>query len=243
MALLDQEGFVVLDGAVPISELSACRAAAHENLDRCLERARALGQASIPVGTSCGYAEIVHRAPGRFDMLHGTESAAFAPPPLGEEAAWMSVIRAVLGAESRLLYRGVLMTRPRAREQSWHADGEHLFPAFGLHLPAHCVNVFVPLVDVGADNGPTEFCPGSHRLTRRLADPHEQDDDLLERIGFSGPTVTPELPAGSVLLFDYRLVHRGQANRTDADRPILYLTFAAPWFQDVRSFPERRLFA
>lgn len=32
----------------------------------------------------------------------------------------------------------------------------------GLHLPPYAVNVFYPLVDLAAENGPTEFAPGSH---------------------------------------------------------------------------------
>jgi hypothetical protein len=242
-ALLDREGFVVLDGALPVSDLGRCRHAALESLAVCSQQARTIGLDPIPTGTSQGFAEIVHRAPGRFDMLHGADRPVFTGPLFGERAVWMPIVRAALGPKAQRLYRGILIARGQAAEQPWHADGEHLFPGSGRHLPPHCLNVFVPLVDVGAENGPTEFCPGSHRLSGGLAELYQQDTGLLERIGFSGPTAIPRLPVGSVLLFDYRLVHRGRQNHTDADRPVLYLTFATPWFRDVRSFPERRLFA
>ncbi len=32
------------------------------------------------------------------------------------------------------------------------------------YLPVHAINVFVPLVDLRAANGPTEFVPESHRF-------------------------------------------------------------------------------
>ena len=42
--------------------------------------------------------------------------------------------------------------------------------------PVHAINVFVPLVDLTMDKGPTEFIPGSRRLRRpeRLAHRHVQ---------------------------------------------------------------------
>ncbi|KAJ1455241.1 hypothetical protein M885DRAFT_520540 [Pelagophyceae sp. CCMP2097] len=49
--------------------------------------------------------------------------------------------------------------------QAWHVDGGHVDGA--KHLRAHCLNIFVPLVDVSQGGG-TEFRPASHFLTRNL---------------------------------------------------------------------------
>lgn len=68
-----------------------------------------------------------------------------------------------------------------------------------------------------------------------------QDADLLGRIGFRGVPVIPLLPASSVMAFDYRLVHRAGENRSAMARPVFYVTYARPWFRDVRSSPERTL--
>lgn len=39
------------------------------------------------------------------------------------------------------------------------------------------------------------------------------------------------LKAGSVILFDYRVVHRGTANTTkDTNREMFYAVYAKPWF-------------
>ena len=58
-------------------------------------------------------------------------------------------------------------------------------------LPAHCINVFIPLVDVGPENGATQFCLGSHFHTKFFSDDIVwQDDRWKDRIGFKGDTVT-----------------------------------------------------
>ena len=78
-----------------------------------------------------------------------------------------------------------------------------------------------PLVDVSEANGSTELVPESHR----------SDMEPL-------PSVVMDLPAGSALLFDYRLYHRAIPNRSQEVRPILYATVARDWFEDAaRDWP------
>ena len=96
--------------------------------------------------------------------------------------------------------------------QQPHLDGPHLFQ--GTHgyeqaqNPAHCLNVFLPLVDVTLENGPTEFWPGSHCLERA-------------RDAFNGnmPSVALAGKRGDAIVFDYRVVHRGMPNESDEARP------------------------
>ncbi|KAJ1622573.1 hypothetical protein T492DRAFT_885058 [Pavlovales sp. CCMP2436] len=46
---------------------------------------------------------------------------------------------------------------------------------------------------------------------------------------------------GSVyLVFDYRLRHRGLANHSSQPRPLLYLTYAKPFFADATNFSATR---
>lgn len=97
-------------------------------------------------------------------------------------------------------------------------DGEHMDDE--VQLPCHMLTVFVPLVDLSAENGATEFSLGSHL--------HDCASDLGERI--------VECKAGSAILFDYRLLHRGTANQTTADRPILYYTYARSGFEDLVNY-------
>ncbi len=58
------------------------------------------------------------------------------------------------------------------------------------------------------------------------------------------------MTGGSAIVFDHRVVHRGTANTAvgehlsaeDRQRPMLYLTFAKPWFTDSVNFPTESVF-
>ena len=51
------------------------------------------------------------------------------------------------------------------------------------------------------------------------------------------------VPAGSAILFDYRILHRGLRNDTDAPRPMLYYTYGRQWFRDSTNYSEVSLFS
>ena len=46
------------------------------------------------------------------------------------------------------------------------------------------------------------------------------------------PSVVLFAKAGTPLLFDYRVRHRGLANRSQTPRPLLYVTFAKANYKD-----------
>lgn len=113
--------------------------------------------------------------------------------------------------------------------------------------PAHGIVAVVPLVDMTAENGPTEFLTGSHAAA------FPSGDAFWEKTGEPGgaadggggaaagvcektPTLTFPADAGSVVLFDLRLRHRGTANRGRAARPILYMSYVRSWFHDPTNF-------
>jgi ectoine hydroxylase-related dioxygenase (phytanoyl-CoA dioxygenase family) len=73
------------------------------------------------------------------------------------------------------------------------------------------------------DKGPTEFGPGSHI-----------DFDI------KAASTTPVIKAGQALLFDYRVKHRGLGNRSTEERPLLYITYARPFWVDVYNFDRKR---
>lgn len=109
--------------------------------------------------------------------------------------------------------------------QEWHGDGGHIFGH--AHQPPHCINVFVPLDDLTDANGPTEFVPGTHVLNAfggQQGGSGNTDGD--------GNSFAIKAKAGGVILFDYRLKHRGGLNSTPNDRLLLCLCYARPWFQD-----------
>lgn len=90
--------------------------------------------------------------------------------------------------------------------------------------------MFVPLVDLTIEKGPTEFCLGSHILG------YDKYQEELAEI--------PIVSAGTPVIFDYRLGHRGLGNDSSSCRPILYCTYAAAAggkeFRDSVNFSRKR---
>eukprot|EP00392_Amoebophrya_sp_AT5.2_P017340 g17680.t1 len=217
------------------------------------------GEKIIPVGQKHGFREIVHRARGRYDMLHGIWGH---PALVSESALYRAVLlpaaQKVLGEDCRLEFNGALMTTSGAAEQLWHVDGQHLFPvdpqqvaqeASGSGcgrevetvLPPHCVNFFVPLVDIPDDPsvGGTEFCLGSHKRTNKLGpDAVWQRADWREKLKpeWDGEIVKVKAQAGQLMCFEYRILHRAMAHNVATARPVLYWTFVRPWFTDALNF-------
>lgn len=134
-----------------------------------------------------------------------------------------ALARATLGADWVFDAFGMLMAFPGCADQRLHRDGETLFPetALGAILPPFALTVLVPLVDVSEGEGQTAFVPGSHRYP-----PGAMDGEEL---------ATP-LSRGSILVWDFEILHRGIGNRGPAPRPALYLTLSRPFWTDMANF-------
>ena len=92
------------------------------------------------------------------------------------------------------------------------------------------MNVFIPLIDMDMSNGPTEFCLGTHYLGR---------ENFCKEMVY-----TPCVTAGTPIIFDYRLGHRGLKNFSEDTRPVVYLTYSAvksgKEFRDEVNFSRKR---
>ena len=224
-----------------------------------LARGKVIKGHDIKVGQEHGFKEIVLRAQGRYDMqwkIDGNEHFLDKNEVLSK---FLPFVHEILGGEkmTNMNFNGCLFSLPGAKEQLWHIDGEHLFTseaAFSLSgrqeveffrndghvdsiLPAHCLNIFVPLVDMESDNGGTEFCLGSHFHTKFFSDDIVwQNSQWKDRIGFKGDVLTLKVNAGEVLAFDYRVLHRALDHKGREVRPVLYYTFTKRWFSDAMNF-------
>jgi hypothetical protein len=147
----------------------------------------------------------------------------FADPEVYANPLLLPLLGEVLG-EVRLQNFGVVVSLPGAAAQYVHRDGPELFgTASEQSLPTYAVTVAIPLVDADEQTGTTSVWPGSHRAS---------SFDHLE-------PVEPYVTRGTAILWDYRVRHGGQPNRTSEPRPLLYLTYARPWFQDARNFSKQ----
>ena len=220
----DEEGVLAISNAVPASLVDATHTRAKHDLSILESEVAAQRQAltkdqhhrAVRVHR-CDFRELVQRDGGRLDMRYRLTDPPLNSPLLSYNPIWFPLVQELLGGgEVTLLYMGVMVARnSTADDQQWHGDGDHLFKH--AHSPPHCINVFVPLVDLVPSNGPTHFCPGTHRLG-----------------SFNKDTNRWPLCAskGDAILFDYRVKHKGGANSTEIDRPILYLCYSRPWFRD-----------
>lgn len=175
-----------------------------------------------------GFDLLRERGRGRYDMTiplfdNDPEFAFLASPDI----FWMPVVRDILGGEKvTLVHKGCFMSLPGAEAQVYHQDGLHLNKK--VQKPCHAVNVFIPLVDLNTKNGPTEFCLGTHLLGNE-----NFNKEMVE---------TPIVTAGTPIIFDYRLGHRGMGNTGNEPRPVLYLTYSTEnkGFVDSVNFSKKR---
>ena len=128
-----------------------------------------------------------------------------------------TAVRALLGPKAYLEKAGLLVSHPGAEAQRWHMDTPHLFTV-GSHLPPHSLSVFVPLVDLIPANGPTEFHLGTHQKANLVSKQRH---------------VKACCSAGSLVMYDVRIMHRGGPNGSEAERPVVYMTFSRVWYRDT----------
>ena len=150
------------------------------------------------------------RSPGRYEI---SVLDCKDRPPLQEIQDQLStVIPSILGEDSldelQLCHVSIVTASPSSTDQGWHADGGHV--NLQQHLPCRCLNVFIPLVDVlTIDNGPTASY--DHARISLLVIWHPLMLAAKARKTLRSPVI-PSLQRRDVLIFDYRILHRGIAN-------------------------------
>jgi len=206
----------------------------------------ALGTREIGIGSAAGYVEIVQRSPGRWDV-------PISPQQFGlddKEMPWWPLITAVLGEDAEHSFSGVVSCEPGSPAQYWHADSPHVTPE---HLAAHAINVLVALHDLPMDMGPTECASGSHLLTNHLHNPSLVPEELIYQHAGTSPELlvkgtecrVPEshasqMAAGSCLVFDDRLLHRGLANWSNNTRHVAYFSYRRKGYSENTHFESQR---
>jgi ectoine hydroxylase-related dioxygenase (phytanoyl-CoA dioxygenase family) len=131
----------------------------------------------------------------------------------------LSVLDSVLG-HYQLSAPTAIEIGPGEVAQPLHPD-DALYPLPRPH-PELVVNIMWPLEDFTEENGATRIVAGSHRWGDEAPGPDT-------------PTVTAEMPAGSVLFYLGSLWHGGGANGTDRPRLGVVLHYGASWLRPVEN--------
>ena len=100
----------------------------------------------------------------------------------------------------------VVTSHAGCRHQAWHSDGER-----GL-------TVIFPLVSVDLRKGPTQM-----DFTVPFNNLYEGRGKVKKRDASAPKSARAAMPMGSVVMFNANMSHRGTANLTRGDRPILVL--------------------
>ncbi len=107
--------------------------------------------------------------------------------------------------------------------QQVHRDTPGLFTEWDRQTPPYQLAVNFPLVDVTAENGPTEIARRTHMLDKA---------DGLARIERGETPLEPVLMrVGDVAIRDVRHLHRGTPNATDVPRPMVVIGFSRAWLR------------
>jgi ectoine hydroxylase-related dioxygenase (phytanoyl-CoA dioxygenase family) len=199
-------GFVLFERAIPAERIDAIR-------DAFLHK---LNEHSANIASN--------RGTNRYQM-HLPFEAPFIDPLIIEHPLALAVIDAMLGDNCHCHYFASDTALPGSDYQAVHSDIHLLFGETNLSVPVYSIVVNVPLVDVTPERGPVEIWPGGTHLM-----PGPMDIKAL------APTMHSELvtmPAGSLLIRDMRMWHRGTPNRSEVIRPHLALVYSRFWFRDT----------
>ena len=210
-SLMKHHGVVILRNAISEQDVTNITVIADDTQRHICD---ALDAKKIPYNTSVAdeetfvYKELAVRCKGRMDVRYDYDATAATkqlPPSLIELVE--NCAAAILhGAEPpSIVYSGWIFSHPGSADQPWHTDGSPLFGSNAINesLPSYAINIFVGLHD--ADEllvlGPTEFVVGSHQM-----DPEVVMDTMIPQ------AVPAVIGKGDVLLYDYRVCHRGTSN-------------------------------
>ena len=223
VAALRDEGFVVLHRAIDPAHIELLR----ERMLADVESILALAD-----------------VPYQFNNGHLQQDPPPFPPYLFRDVLVndlvVEVTQAVLGAGVKNAFYSGNTCLPNTTRQPLHVDAGQLWPNLKVATPAYGVVVNVPVVDATPANGSTELWPGTHLdTTRAISDsdiklPSASERKLPSasesRLRAECNPLQPSVPAGSVLLRDMRLWHRGMPNRTDQPRPMIAMIHWVSWW-------------
>ena len=154
LARLATDGLAAVPGALSSEDVARAKAMVEDYYEDVVHTVSQLNLSEDLVNG--GFSTFKTRDRGRFDMV--VPGLARLLEAAG--AAWMPLVKALLGDDARLCHAGCITALPDCAGQKWHSDGDHVHDE--MQLPAHAVNVFVPLIDSGLRQGATEFVPKTH---------------------------------------------------------------------------------
>jgi len=163
-------------------------------------------------------------------------------PNDASRSSWItSWMQRLLPSRPAVSYEGAILSSPGAKSQRFHADAGALHLQLSAQFSRHRLfNLFIPLIDLDEGGGGTMMWPGSH-LWRTRADAYyaalERSGSLEADERAMSEMAVPACPAGGLLLFDSRLLHRGMPNEGGCDRAIAHAFLSTGLAADRKDTP------
>ena len=155
----------------------------------------------------------------RVYSLAGKGSAFLA---LAEHPRVMALVERLLMPNFLLSTLQSIRLLPGEVEQAWHTDDAFYFMPRPHALPL-AISVIWAIDDFTEDNGATELIPGSHRWS--FEHPDNRDHEIVPAV----------MSAGSAVVFDGALWHRGGSNRSRTPRLAISPQYCQPWLRPQES--------
>lgn len=152
----------------------------------------------------------------------------FSDPQVVANPIAVQVMGAALGEDFRCSFYHTNTAYPGSKYQPIHRD---FGPLFGTELtvptPVTHVVLNIPLTDFTVENGSTEVWPGSHLIVD--TDVSDGRAENLEARAAEMGSIRTNFPAGSIVIRDLRLWHRGMPNNSQEIRTMLALVYSRGW--------------
>jgi ectoine hydroxylase-related dioxygenase (phytanoyl-CoA dioxygenase family) len=207
-----EEGFFVLEGAVPEDDLEALRGECQRLID---ERDREMDQLGVDT------IDLDHRGSRYFVHAYrkSQEVEGFLRSDLMREVA-----TAALGETVYLFNEQyVVKAAERGMKSGWHQDSGFIPYAHRPYLTR-----WIPLDDVDEANGTVYLLPFTRAGTRDVVE-HVRDEDTNDLVGYFGedPGDPVTVSAGTIACFSSTIFHRSGANTTDRMRRVYLAQYSA----------------
>ena len=219
-----RQGYLHVRGRIPAARIEAMAAVIDRIVDTEARTMRAAGE----IGDIAEYQPFERRwyhvwrqygGKQRFGQV-GWHSRVFSRAlfDLWVEPAILDAVEALIGAE--IQFNGDFWVRPKLPDEQettlpWHQDSGYM-PDTADHP---LLTLWMPLVEVNAENGTLQFVPGSHKLG--IQD-HDTADGAFRTTAFdpaAGAAIdTVAMSPGDFVLFDNLVFHRSTVNRADMVR-------------------------
>ena len=211
-------GYVVIESAYDAAYIDTLRGAYDELLERFIAERGGIETLSAKKRTF-GLNHIAMFLP----MVSPFADAQVVANPIA-----VQIMSAVLGETLSCSFYNSNTAYPGSGSQQVHRD---IGLVFGTEMqvptpPTHLV-FNIPLTDFTEENGSTEVWPGTHLIVDKAL----SDGQALEERAACMPSQRTNIPAGSIVIRDMRMWHRGVPNRTQQARTMLAIVYERGWIR------------